>query len=111
MTGAAWTWTAFFALLLLMGARAWVVETSTGRAEGRGTGRQKALTASAAGMLAVLIVLAVLNGGSTLVSMLLNGGQVPADTTVVTDNGGAAPAAPADPAAPANPVAPAAPAN
>jgi hypothetical protein len=97
VTGAAWTWMAFFALLLLMGARAWVVETSTGRAEGRGTGRQKALTASVAGMLAVLIVLAVFNGGATLVSMLLNGGKVPADTTVVTDNG-AAPAAPAPPA-------------
>lgn len=108
MTGAAWTWTAFFALLLLMGARAWVVETSAGatdaRTEGRGTSRQKALTASVVGMLGALIVLAVFNGGATLVSMLTNGGKVPADTTVVTDNGGAAPAAPADPAAPAAPA-------
>ncbi|MCW0215346.1 MAG: hypothetical protein OJJ54_18475 [Pseudonocardia sp.] len=101
MTGAAWTWTAFFAFLVLMGVRAWVVETSVGR-EDRGIGRQKVLTAAVGAVLVTLVVLATVNGGATLAGMLLGGEAptVPADTTVVTDNGGGPD--PAAPAAPAN---------
>ncbi|MFC5994810.1 hypothetical protein ACFQE5_11365, partial [Pseudonocardia hispaniensis] len=72
MSGAGWVWTTFGALLALMAARAWVVETGYRRL-GRTPVREKVLTGAVAVVLVGLVVLLAANGGLQLVEMLRSG--------------------------------------
>jgi hypothetical protein len=109
-----WVWLAFFGLLVVLGARAWVVETGRGRLTST-PGRVRALTVASVGMVAVLVGLMAVQGGSQVVHSVLTRTDpvtgLPLDqpaAPVVDPNAPAAdPAAPAagDPAAPAAPVA------
>ncbi|GAA1378808.1 hypothetical protein GCM10009613_00500 [Pseudonocardia kongjuensis] len=108
MNGFVLTWIAFGVMLALFAARAWVVETNRGRLTTAGSA-QRGLTAAVAGSVVVLVVLLGLNGGVTLIDLLVNG---EAELTAPADaaTGGAGPGeAPVDPAAPApaDPVDPA----
>lgn len=106
MIGAALTWLALALVLVLFGARAWVVETNRGRLNTAGAA-QRGLTWAVAASVALLILMAALNGGLTLTGMLINGEAATgteSDSAPVVSQ----PAAPAGPAAP--PAGPAAPA-
>jgi len=94
------TWIVFGVMLALFAARAWVVETNRGRLNTAGS-TQRGLTAAVAGSIVVLVVLLTLNGGATLVDLLLNG-QTELTTPADAATGGAGPGEPpADPLAPA----------
>jgi len=98
MSGFAWTWTMLAVVLVLMGARAWVVETNAGRLS-RPAGAQRSLTAAVVAALVVLVLLAGFNGGFQLVGMLTSGQTdvtAPSDVATTPTGGGAGnPAAPA----------------
>ena len=105
MIGGALTWLALVLVLALFGARAWVVETNRGRLTTAGAA-QRGLTWAAAASVALLIVMAMLNGGLTLTGLLINGEAetgTPADNAPVATQ--PAPAVPG-PAAPAPAPAP-----
>ncbi|MFP5021299.1 hypothetical protein [Pseudonocardia phyllosphaerae] len=74
MVGFVFTWIVFLVVLGLFGARAWVVETNRGRLTSGGS-TQRSLTTGLVGAIAVLLVLMVFNGGTTLADLLLNGEQ------------------------------------
>jgi hypothetical protein len=107
LDGAVWGTTALF--LVLIGARAWVVETGQGRL-GRTPAKVQVLTGATAVVLAGLLALLTVQGGALLFESIVTGTDPlagsPADPTPVD------PAVPVDPAAPAavDPAAPAAPA-
>ncbi|NMI02293.1 hypothetical protein HF526_34170 [Pseudonocardia sp. K10HN5] len=88
MPGDIWVWLTFALLLAVMGARAWVVETGQGRL-GRTPVKVQVLTGAVGVVVVGLVVLLTVDGGATLVNMLLN----PSNTSTT---------APADPAAPGN---------
>lgn len=72
-----WTWATFGALLVVMGARAWVVETASMVRQGVRPVRERVLTAIAAVLLVALVIQVTNNGGALLVRMLLTGGNAP----------------------------------
>ena len=103
-----WVWVACLALLAMLGARAWVVETGQGRL-GRTPVQVKVLTGGVVVVMAGLFGLLALQGGILLVDSLITGTD-PSIAYYGTDEGdgggddGGADA-PADPA-PADPAAP-----
>ncbi len=111
-----WVWISAAVFLVLLGARAWVVET--GRRQLGGTpARVRVLTVGAGVMLSVVVVMFMAQAGTLLVQSLLTGTD-PIALLGGTDGqpvpGGQAPADPAGqaPVAPApEGVAPAAPAG
>ncbi|GAA1831586.1 hypothetical protein GCM10009836_06960 [Pseudonocardia ailaonensis] len=106
-----WVWLGFLGLLVVFGIRAWVVESTGGRAT-RAPGRVRLLTVLSVGMVAVVCGLLWVQGGQQafesivhrtdpLTGLPLDGPAVPVQPAVAPDAG--APAAPgaAAPAAPA----------
>lgn len=67
-----WTWAMFGALLVVMGIRAWVVETGTSRYNIR-SAPERMLTAVAVILVLTLVVLVAINGGLQLFEMLISG--------------------------------------
>jgi hypothetical protein len=67
-----WVWLSFLLFLLLMGARAWAVETSTAR-PGRSSQSVRVLTAGCVLAFAGLVGLVWANGGAELVELLTGG--------------------------------------
>ncbi|MFP5071381.1 hypothetical protein ACLFMI_17185 [Pseudonocardia nantongensis] len=63
---------AFALVLAAFAARAWVVETNRGRLTTAGSA-QRGLTAAVVGSVALLLVMMVFNGGTTLADLLING--------------------------------------
>lgn len=108
MNGFTLTWLAFALVMVVFGARAWVVETNRGRFT-TGGAAQRGLTVAAAASVVLLVLMLTFNGGTELVSLLINGDATtgtPADgaevaTAPQVPGGAPAPAAPAP--APANP--------
>jgi hypothetical protein len=102
-----WIWITCLALLGVLGARAWVVETGQGRL-GRTPAKVQVLTAASAGVLVLLVVLVAVQGGALLVNSILTG----TDPLVAGSAGAPVDPAAVDPAAvPVDPNAPAAPAG
>jgi hypothetical protein len=107
-----WVWVAVVALLALLGARAWVVETGQGRL-GRTPVQVKVLTGAVALVAAGLFGLMAMQGGVLLVQSIITGTD-PRDSLIVPNDPAPAPAAPpaggvpapAAPPAGAPPVAP-----
>lgn len=66
-----WVWAAAGLLLLLLAARAWVVETGRARL-GRTSRQVKTLTGASALVLVGLVTLLGVQGGSVLVSSIIN---------------------------------------
>ncbi|MBW0104210.1 hypothetical protein [Pseudonocardia sp. KRD291] len=104
MIGGVLTWLVLALVLVLFGARAWVVETNRGRLTTAGA-TQRGLTWAVAASVALLVVMAMVNGGLTLTGLLINGEAetgTPSDSApVVSQQAPAAPAAPAPAPAPA----------
>jgi hypothetical protein len=92
-----WVWATALLLLLLMAARAWVVETTAQRPR-HAVVRVRLLTGAVAGALAALVGLMAMQGGTLLVRSILDGTDPSAPAAAPP-----VPAAPADPAAPAAP--------
>jgi hypothetical protein len=84
-----WVWAAAALLLVLLSARAWVVETGRARL-GRTSRQVKTLTGASAAVLVGLVVLLGVQGGAVLVSSVIN--KTDPSTAFY---GPAAPAAPA----------------
>jgi hypothetical protein len=120
-----WVWLTFALFLVVVAARAWVVETGQGRL-GRTPVKVKLLTATTVLVLLGLTTLIAVQGGALLVESIVTGtdpatkvygpdagdsedagtdSNAPADPNAPVD-----PDAPADPNAPPDPNAPAAPA-
>lgn len=102
--GLVWATVAVF--LVLIGARAWVVETGEGRL-GRAPAKVRALTGATVGVLVVLVALLAVQGGALLVRSLLTGTEplpaAPAAGQAVPGEPVPAAPAPVDPAAPVPP--------
>src|SRR4051812_37757616 len=104
-----WVWLTLLLFLIVVGARAWVVETGQGRL-GRTPVKVKLLTATSVLVLLGLLTLITMQGGYLLVSSLITGSDP--STAVYGPSSDSGSNAPADPNAPANPPAnPNAPAN
>ncbi|MCW2717719.1 hypothetical protein [Pseudonocardia sp.] len=86
-----WVWGAAALFLVLMGSRAWVVETSRTRL-GRTSAKAKALSGAIVVSLAGLVVLLGLQGGDLLVTSIVNGTD---PSAAYYGTAHAAPAAPA----------------
>jgi hypothetical protein len=67
-----WVWIALAAFLVLLAGRAWIVETGRRQLGGTPT-KVKALTIASGGMLAVVLVLFMTQGGALLVEALVTG--------------------------------------
>jgi hypothetical protein len=108
-----WVWLIFALFLVVVAARAWVVETGQGRL-GRTPVKVKLLTATSVLVLVGLMSLIAVQGGALLVESVLTGTD-PATKVYGPDAGdsgdsgdaGTDPNAPADPNAPVDPNAPA----
>jgi hypothetical protein len=94
-----WVWLALLLFLIVVGARAWVVETGQGRL-GRTPVKVKLLTATSVLVLAGLLTLVAIQGGYLLVESLLTGTD---PSTAVY--GPSSNTDPTPPNAPANPTA------
>jgi hypothetical protein len=103
-----WVWLSFLGLLVVLGIRAWVVESSRGRLERTPT-RVRALTVASVGVVAVVVALLTVQGGQQVVHSVLTRTD-PITGLPLDEPQQPAPAAPADPNAPAaaDPHAPAA---
>ncbi|MFC5952461.1 hypothetical protein ACFQH9_29780 [Pseudonocardia lutea] len=106
-----WVWLSFLALLVVLGVRAWVVESSRTRL-GRTPTRVRALTVASVGVVAVVVALLTVQGGRQVVHSVLTRTD-PVTGLPLDAPRQPAPAVPADPNAPAvdpnaNPGAPAA---
>ncbi|GAA4679545.1 hypothetical protein GCM10023215_10850 [Pseudonocardia yuanmonensis] len=102
-----WVWLSFLALLVVLGIRAWVVESSRNRLERTPT-RVRALTVASVGVVAVVVALLTIQGGRQVVHSVLTRTD-PITGLPLDEPQQPAPAAPADPNAPAaDPNAPAA---
>jgi hypothetical protein len=102
-------WGAVALFLVLLGARAWVVETGSGSL-GRSPAKVQVLTAASATVLAGLVVLLTVQGGALLVNSILTGTD-PLAVTAPADSAPVDPAAVDPGAVPADPNAPAPPAG
>ena len=108
-----WVWLTFALFLVVVAARAWVVETGQGRL-GRTPVKVKLLTATTVLVLLGLTTLIAVQGGALLVESIVTGTD-PATKVYGPDAGdsgdsgdaGTDPNAPADPNAPVDPNAPA----
>ncbi|MCY7340882.1 MAG: hypothetical protein LH603_03225 [Pseudonocardia sp.] len=98
-----WVWATAALLLVVMGARAWVVETGRGQL-GRTPATVRVLTGSTVAVLAVLAGLLVMQGGAQLTEALLTG----TDPATAGEQGDPAVGdpGPGDPAAPDGPATP-----
>lgn len=105
MTADGWVWVSFGLLLVLLGARAWVVETGHATL-GRTPVKVKVLTGACGVAVALVVGLVAANGGARLVYLVLHPevAQALEDAENAAD-ASTAPAAPA-PAAPAPQTAP-----
>jgi TRAP-type C4-dicarboxylate transport system permease small subunit len=65
-----WVWLSFLGLLIVLGVRAWVVESSRGRVERTPT-RVRALTAASVCVVAVVVALLAIQGGRQAVHSVL----------------------------------------
>jgi hypothetical protein len=104
-----WVWLTFALFLVVVAARAWVVETGQGRL-GRTPVKVKLLTATSVLVLLGLTTLIAVQGGALLVESIVTGTD-PATKVYGPDAGdsgdaGTDPNAPADPNAPVDPNAP-----
>jgi hypothetical protein len=99
-----WVWAACLVLLILLGARAYVVETGQGRL-GRTPAKVRVLTGGVVVAILGLFGLLAMQGGILLVDSLVNGTDPAAVYYGQTDDTDAG--AQADPDAPADPNAPA----
>ncbi|MEQ3553671.1 hypothetical protein WIS52_24630 [Pseudonocardia nematodicida] len=107
MNGFQLTWLAAGVVLALFAARAWVVESRRDRLSTPGTA-QRVLTGAVALSVVGLAVLLTLNGGLTLVDLIVNGEPELGTPSDVSPIAGLPPGDPAaDPAAPIAPPAPA----
>jgi hypothetical protein len=95
-----WVWLALLLFLIVVGARAWVVETGQGRL-GRTPVKVKLLTATSVLVLGGLLTLVAMQGGYLLVQSLITG----TNPSTAVYGPSSDPNAPADPKAPANPPA------
>jgi hypothetical protein len=101
-----WVWVAAVALLAMLGARAWVVETGRGRL-GRTPVQVKVLTGGVVAVVVALFALLAMQGGVLLVQSIITGTDprdsliVPNDPTPGPAGGAPAPAAPPAGAPPA----------
>lgn len=95
-----WVWLVFLLFLIVLGARAWVVETGQGRL-GRTPAKVKLLTATSVLVLVGLVALVAVQGGYLLVESLITGTDP--STAVYGPDSDADANAPADPNAPAPP--------
>jgi hypothetical protein len=100
-----WVWGTAALFLLLLGTRAWLVETGQGRL-GRTPAKVQALTGASVVVALGLVVLLTVQGGALLVTSILTGTEpnaaAPADPGAPPPVDAGAPAAPAPaPAAPA----------
>jgi len=66
-----WVWLGFFGLLVVLGVRAWVVESSRGRLT-RTPGRVRALTGASVVMVAVVLSLMWVQGGQQVINAVVN---------------------------------------
>ncbi|MCE3550058.1 hypothetical protein LWC33_01140 [Pseudonocardia sp. RS11V-5] len=106
-----WVWLSFLALLVVLGVRAWVVESSRGRLERTPT-RVRALTAASVCVVAVVVALLTVQGGQQVVHSVLTRTDpvtgLPLDKPQQPAPAAADPNAPPAPDQNANPNAPAA---
>ena len=72
MTGMSLTWIVFALVLAMFGARAWVVETQRGRLNSGGA-TQRGMTLGLVASIVLLIIMMIFNGGTDLVSLVMNG--------------------------------------
>jgi len=100
MTADGWVWASFGLLLLLLGARAWVVETGHATL-GRTPVKVKVLTGACGVAVALVVGLVAANGGARLVYLVLH--PEVAQALEDADNAADATTAPATPA-PAEPA-------
>ena len=98
MTADGWVWASFGLLLLLLGARAWVVETGHATL-GRTPVKVKVLTGACGVAVALVVGLVAANGGARLVYLVLHPevAQALEDAENAADTTAPAPA-PAEPA-------------
>jgi hypothetical protein len=107
-----WVWLGFLGMLVVLGLRAWVVESS--RRSTRTPGRVRLLTVASVAMVGVVCGLLWVQGGQQAYESVvhrtdpLTGLPLDGPAPAPAADAGAGGAAPADPAAPAAPVAPAA---
>ncbi|WP_181783959.1 hypothetical protein, partial [Pseudonocardia pini] len=66
-----WVWLSFAGLLVVLGIRAWVVESSRTRLASS-AGRIRTLTAASAGMVVVVVALLWVQGGQQVMNSVLN---------------------------------------
>ena len=100
MTADGWVWASFGLLLVLLGARAWVVETGHATL-GRTPVKVKVLTGACGVAVALVVGLVAANGGARLVYLVLH--PEVAQALEDAENAADATTAPATPA-PAEPV-------
>jgi hypothetical protein len=99
-----WVWLAFLLFLVVIAARAWVVETGRERL-GRTPAKVKVLTATTVVVLVGLTGLVVVQGGYLLLESIITGTD-PSTTVYAPDPDEPADPPPADPNAPVDPNAP-----
>lgn len=73
MPGDGLVWAAFGLLLVVMAARAWIVETGVRGVDGRAPARVRALTVTAGIVALGVVVLVAVQGGIQLAGLLFGG--------------------------------------
>ena len=82
-----WVWVAVLVLLVMLGTRAWVVETGQGRL-GRTSVKVRLLTAGVYAALAGLVAMMAMQGGNLLVNSIITGTDPAAVYYGSNNNGG-----------------------